>query len=158
MSVNIRKAARKTGVVATSLAVTAGLGVAVIAPTTVAFANTSSTSSIVGRSDVFYGKVTLDGKALNHARVVLYHFVGGYQPRNLRVDSIFFSGRNGTYRRALNLRPGRYYEQISYRESNGRVRISHPVRQLNVTPGHAYRTDARATHRGVFTFFPAGSY
>lgn len=157
MPTNLRAAVRKAGVAVTSLAITGALGAAVLTPAQVAFASTARVQSIAGHGEVFYGKVTQDGRNVRGARVVLYHFVGGYTQSDLRVDAIYFTASEGTYRHATNIRPGRYYEQISFRD-HGRLRISDPVRRLNVAPGHAYRTDARATHRGLFAFFPAASY
>ena len=139
-----------------SLAIVVSLGLMVASPSELSISTTAQTSSVRGAADVFYGKVTLDGHPVNHARIVLYHFVGSQRHRQLRVDAIYYTGRDGTYRHVQVLRPGRHYEQVTFRLA-GHLRKSKP-RRFVVAPGHAYRSDAHARRHGVFTFFPALSY
>jgi hypothetical protein len=156
MNVRLKKIAGKLGVGSSSLLIVAALTLMIVNPSELSFVTAASTSSIAGSRDVFYGKVTLDGHPVNHARVVLYHFAGGYQPRNLRVDAIYYTAEDGTYRHAQDIPAGRHYEQVSFRVQ-GHLRRSKP-RRFDVNPGHAYRADANARHRGVFTFFPSLAY
>lgn len=154
---------RALGQAVAALASAAIVGAAVlfvVAPTTVALAVSVQArvlaparhAKVPAHREVLYGRVeNVVGAPLRGASILVIERVG----RRERVVARIRTGRNGTYRRSLLLRRGRYVLELEARISG---RIITKVRAIVLVPGHAYEASARATARRLFSILPVGSY
>jgi len=104
-------------------------------------------------SEVLYGKATtMQGRPEVGLRIAVSGKVGH---RAYCVTLV--SGRDGTYRRQVQLPAGVY--TVTVVEPWSWHHRPHSVSErIRLRPGHAYRIDVHQTRRGLFTFLPVSSY